>query len=166
VSARTHAAAPSIGPMRVHLDVTVGVPAGPVAYRRRLRTVGPFMALVPPGAALAVAALVWQFYPCSGTSCVSSGAAGWLLAAMALPTSLVVGMPWEAGGLRYAVMGVTSAILWIGLGYAAARRATRSPVADWRDWWQEYAWFLIGVWAGVGAALAILAYVVEHHTFL
>jgi len=75
--------------MRVHLDAGVAVPAGPVAYRRRLRTFGPFMALVPPGAALAVAALVWRFYPCSGTSCVSSGAAGWLLAAMALPTSLV-----------------------------------------------------------------------------
>jgi hypothetical protein len=152
--------------MRVHLDAGVAVPAGPVAYRRRLRTTGAFMALVAPGIALAVAALVWRFYPCSGTSCVSSGAAGWLLAAMALPTSLVVGMPWEAGSVRYTVMGVTSALVWMGLGYAAARRATHSPVADWRDWWREYAWYLLGVWAGVGVALAVLAYVVEHRTFL
>src|SRR5262249_39357264 len=140
LSATSGLGAPSITGMRVHLDAAVGVPGGPVAYRRRLRTTGAFMALIPPGVALAVAALVWRFYPCSGTSCVSSGAAGWLLAAMALPTSLVVGMPWEAGSVRYTVMGVTSALVWMGLGYAAARRATRSPVADWRDWWREYAW--------------------------
>jgi hypothetical protein len=39
-------------------------------------------------------------------------------------------------------------------------------VADWRDWWREYVWYLGGVWAGVLAALAILAYVVQHRVFL
>jgi len=77
-----------------------------------------------------------------------------------------VGMPWEAGSLRYVVMGVTSALVWMGLGYLAARRATRSPVADWRDWWREYVWYLLGVWAGVLAALGLLAYVVQHRVFL
>lgn len=152
--------------MRVHPDATVAVPAGPVAYRRRLRSVGPFMALGPPAVALAAAGMVWQFSRCSGEACVTSGAAGWFLAAIALPTSLVVGMPWEAGNLRYLVMGVSSAVVWMGLGYLAARRATRSPVATWRDWWREYAWYLFGVWAGVLAALAILAYVVQHRVFL
>ena len=152
--------------MRVHADAVPAVPAGPVAYRRRLRTIGPFMALVPPAVALLAAGLVWRFAECSGETCVTSGAAGWLLAAMALPTSLVVGMPWEAGNTRYVVMGVTSALVWMGLGYLAARRATRSPVADWRDWWREYAWYLLGVWAGVLAALAVLAYVVQHRVFL
>jgi hypothetical protein len=145
---------------------TTAVPGGPVAYRHQIRTFGPFMALVPPGVALISAALLWRLYPCSGTSCVSSGAAGWVLAALALPTSLVVGMPWEGGGSRYALMGVTSALIWITLGWIAAKRATRSPVASWRDWWREYAWLLLGVWAGVLAALAILAYVVQHNTFL
>ena len=152
--------------MRVDPEAPAAVPAGPVAYRRRLRSFGPFMALVPPAIALVAGAMVWQFARCSGESCVTSGAAGWLLAALALPTSLIVGLPWEAGSSRYLVIGVTSACVWMALGYLAARRATRSPVADWRDWWREYAWFLLGVWAGVGAALAILAYVVEHRTFL
>jgi hypothetical protein len=152
--------------MRVHPDATVAVPAGPIAYRRRLRSAGPFMALAPPFVALVAAAALWRFTDCSGESCVTSGAAGWLLAAMALPTSLVVGMPWEAGSLRYVVMGVTSALVWMGLGYLAARRATRSPVADWWDWWREYVWYLLGVWAGVLAALGLLAYVVQHRVFL
>jgi len=152
--------------MHVHTDAPVAVPAGPIAYRRRLRSVGPFMALVPPGVALIGAAMVWQFSRCSGEACVTSGATGWLLAAMALPTSLVVGMPWEAGSLRYLVMGVTSAFVWMSLGYLAARRATRSPVAGWRDWWREYIWYLLGVWAGVLAALGVLAYVVQHRVFL
>jgi hypothetical protein len=138
--------------MRVHPDATVAVPAGPMAYRRRLRSVGPFMALVPPFVALVAAAALWRFTDCSGESCVTSGAAGWLLAAMALPTSLV--------------MGVSSALVWMALGYLAARRATRSPVADWRDFWREYVWYLLGVWAGVLAALGLLAYVVQHRVFL
>ena len=115
-------ASPSITSMRVHPDATVAVPAGPIAYRRRLRSVGPFMALAPPFVALVAAASLWRFTDCSGESCVTSGAAGWLLAAMALPTSLVVGMPWEAGSVRYVVTGVTSALVWMGLGYLAARR--------------------------------------------
>jgi hypothetical protein len=122
--------------------------------------------LIPPALALVAASLVWRLYPCTGTDCVSSGAAGWILAALALPTSLVVGMPWEGGTGRYAVMGLTSAVLWLGLGWLAARRATRSPVASWQDWWREYGWFLAGVWGGVLAALGILAYVVQHNTFL
>jgi hypothetical protein len=152
--------------MRVSGEAAMAVPAGPVAYRRRVRLLGPVVALLPPGMALLSAALLWRLYPCSGTSCVSSGAAGWILAVMALPTSLVVGMPWEGSAGRYAVMTITSVVLWMALGWMAARRATRSPVADWRDWWREYAWPLVGVWAGVLGALVLLAYVVEHRTFL
>jgi hypothetical protein len=125
-------------------EEAVAVPAGPLAYRRRLRQLGPLMALLPPGVALL----------CAG------------LAALALPTSLVVGMPWEGSAARYLVMAASSVALWMLLGWMAARRATRSPVADWRDWWREFVWPLVGVWAGVLGALALLAYVVEHRTFL
>jgi hypothetical protein len=39
-------------------------------------------------------------------------------------------------------------------------------VADWRDWWREYVWYLLGVWAGVLTALGLLAYVIQHRVFL
>jgi hypothetical protein len=133
------------------------VPAGPVAYRRRLRAGGPLAALVIPGLALLAAVLIWRLYPCTGLDCVKSGAGGWALAALALPTALVAGMPFEAGTLRYTLMLISSGAVWGGLGYLAARRATRSPVASWRDWWREYLWMLGGVWAGVVVALLVLA---------
>ena len=48
---------------------------------------------------------------------------------------------------------VGSAVLWMVLGATAARRATRLPVASWRDFWREYLWLAVGVWLGVVVAL-------------
>ena len=39
------------------------------------------------------------------------------------------------------------------IGAIAARRATRVPVASWRDFWREYLWLATGVWLGVVVAL-------------
>jgi hypothetical protein len=141
------------------------VAKGPVAYRYRLRRIGPILALVPPAAALCVAALVWHLYPCAGTECVRSGATGWGLAALALPTALLFGLPWQGSDARYLLVAGSSALLWVLLGFWAAKRATRRAVASWRDFWAEYAWMLVGVWGGVLAALGVLGWLVRNRTF-
>jgi hypothetical protein len=39
-------------------------------------------------------------------------------------------------GLSTVVIGVALSLgMWFGLGQWAAHRATKRPVADWRDWW-------------------------------
>jgi hypothetical protein len=139
---------------------------GIVAYRRRLRAFGPFMALVLPAVALASALVAWQVWPCSGTACVRTGAGGFLLAALALPTALVFGLPWQGGGTRYLLVAGSSAVLWMVLGAWAAGRATYHAVASWRDWWKEFLWLLAGVWGGVVADVALLGALLSRTTLL
>jgi len=43
--------------------------------------------------------------------------------------------------------------VWLAIGTLSARRATKAPAADWRDYWREYAWLAGGVWIGVVVAL-------------
>lgn len=136
------------------------VPEGPLAYRRRLRSLGPLLGLAIPVAALVVAVAAWRLAPDDARPQLVFGAIGWLLAALALPTGVVVGLPFAGGAIRYALAVATSVALWLTLGAVAARRATRSPVATWRDWWREYLWLLAGVWLGVVVGLAGLAFVV------
>ena len=135
----------------------VAVPRGPLAYRRRLRWGGPLLALVPAGAVFGLSLLLRWMWPCQGGVCGHSAAAGWLMPALALPTFLLWGVPVQGGAVRYTGMVVTSVAVWTLLGALAAKRATRRPVAGWRDWWREFAWFVGGVWAGVLIALAVLA---------
>ena len=51
------------------------------------------------------------------------------------------------------------------LGTVAARRATRRPVATWRDFWREYFWLAGGVWLGVIVALVLVALVLGRPIF-
>ena len=124
------------------------VPLGPRAYRTKLRSSGPFVALLPPGVLGAVALLLLR----SHTSLVR-GVAGFLAAVLAAPGLLVVGAPLRSGRGVYLAAIVGSAVLWMLIGAIAARRATRVPVASWRDFWREYLWLAIGVWLGVVVAL-------------
>ena len=43
--------------------------------------------------------------------------------------------------------------MWLLIGAAATARATRSPVATWRDFWKEHFWLAGAVWLGVVGAL-------------
>ncbi len=135
------------------------VPAGPRSYRRRLRALGPPAALAVPAGALVLALVLWRLAPAGGTGELVAGALGWLLATLALPTAVLVGLPFAGGAPRYLLAVLSSALVWLVLGAVAARRATRSPVATWRDWWREFVWLLAGVWLGVIAGLAGLAFV-------
>ena len=133
------------------------VPQGPLAYRRQVQRAGPLLALALPAAAVAVALVLWRIAPEGGSVKLLSGGAGWLLAALGMPTAILLGVPFKGGGGRYLAAAASSAVLWSLLGTIAARRATRSPVASWRDWWREYLWLVGGVWLGVVAGLGALA---------
>ena len=124
------------------------VPLGPRAYRSKLRSSGPFVALVPPGLLGVVSLLLLR-----GHTSLVRGVAGFLTAILAAPGLLVAGAPLRSGRSVYLGAVVGSAVLWMIVGAIAARRATRMPAASWRDYWREYIWLAAGVWLGVVLAL-------------
>jgi hypothetical protein len=83
------------------------------------------------------------------------GAAGFLLAAFAGPTLLLLGVPIKGGPARYTIAFVTSAALWLVLGGWAGRRATRIGLPTWSRWLREFLWLAIPLWLGSIAAYAI-----------
>ena len=84
---------------------------------------------------------------------VLGGIVGFLLALLAAPALLVVGVPLSSGAGVWIVALLGSALLWLLLATVATRRATRSPVATWADFWRQYAWLAGGVWLGTLLAL-------------
>ncbi len=115
-----------------------------------MRLFGPVVGMVPP-AVLGATALALLH----GSSSTTRGIAGFGLALCAAPGLLAAGVPLATGGNRYAIAIAASALLWFLIGVIASRRATRTPVATWRDFWREWAWPSVGVWLGVLAALGI-----------
>lgn len=112
-----------------------------------MRQQGPFAGLLLPGLLGAIALLLLR-----NNTQAWRGLGGFLLAVLAAPGLLVVGAPLKSGS-SYALAVVGSAVVWILLGVVAARMATRTPVATWRDFWREYLWLAAGVWIGVVAAI-------------
>lgn len=102
------------------------------------------IALAPPAGAGLLALVLLR-----GNDSLGRGAAGFAAAVLAAPGLLVAGAPLTSGGGRYLVAIACSALAWVVLGTLAAYRATRSPVATWREYWREFAWMLSGVWIGV-----------------
>ena len=127
------------------------VPYGPRAFRYRIRRMGPFVGLVP-AAILGLIALRLLY----NNTATSRGIAGFAAAVLAAPGLLAVGIPLATGAGRLMAGIAASAALWFVVGFVAARRATRSPVAVWRDFWREFAWLAAGIWLGVGLALALI----------
>jgi hypothetical protein len=124
------------------------VPLGPRAYRSKLRSSGPIVALLPPGLLGVVSLLLLR-----GHTSLVRGIAGFLTAILAAPGLLVAGAPLRSGRSVYLGAVVGSALMWMIVGAIAARRATRMPAASWRDYWSEYIWLAAGVWLGVVLAL-------------
>ena len=75
------------------------------------------------------------------------------MAILAAPGLLVAGAPLAGNTRVYATAVGGSAVMWLLLSLAAARRATRTPVATWSDFWKQYLWLAGGVWLGVVGAL-------------
>ncbi|MFI0527073.1 MAG: hypothetical protein ACH37H_13235 [Ilumatobacteraceae bacterium] len=124
------------------------VPLGPRAYRRRIRRLGPIAGLLPPAALGATALLLLH----DNTSTVR-GVLGFLVAVLAAPGLLVAGAPMAGSTGLYVAATAGSAAMWLLIGAAATARATRSPVATWRDFWKEHFWLAGAVWLGVVGAL-------------
>ena len=123
------------------------VPRGPKAYRKQVRQRGPIAGLLLP----AIIGLVGLMMLHNNTQ-TWRGIGGFLLSIVAAPVLLVIGAPLTTGH-SYALALLGSAALWVLLGTVAARIATRTPVATWRDYWREFLWLAGGVWIGVVVAL-------------
>jgi hypothetical protein len=137
--------------------VTELVPYGHHYYRRQLRRLGPLVALIPAAVLLAATGLARLVLRCPAAGvCTTRAVTGWLLPALALPTAVPFGLPIESGQQRLLLVVLTSAALWIGVGYLATARATRSAVADWRRWVGEFAWMAMAVWIGVATGVALI----------
>lgn len=141
-------------PARSQLQPTIARPLaeGPRWYRARIRGWGPFLALIPPGV---VGAIAWSALRYSETAW--SGAVGLIGGVLAAPVLLFVGAPFGDRDL-YPLAIAASGLVWMLVGWLAARRATRNPMATWGAFWQHYGWMLCGIWVGAGAALAIATY--------
>ena len=85
-----------------------------------------------------------------------SGAVGLIGGVFAAPALLAAGAPFGDRDL-YPLAVAASGLLWLLVGFLAARRATRNPMATWSDFWRHYAWMCAGVWAGAAIALAVAA---------
>ncbi|MGB8862072.1 MAG: hypothetical protein WCC60_22640 [Ilumatobacteraceae bacterium] len=121
---------------------------GPRAYRLQIRRLGPIVGVLPAGALGAVSLVLLR-----GNTSTVRGVLGFLTAVLAAPGLLVAGAPMATGASAFAPAIVGSLVLWLLVGTAASFRATRTPVATWRDYWREHLWLAGGVWLGVVGAL-------------
>jgi len=124
------------------------VPQGPRAYRRKIRTAGPLLGLIPPAVLGALALFLLR----DNTS-TARGVLGFLTAVLAAPGLLVAGAPLATGSAPYLLAVVGSMVVWFAVSVVATKRATRTPVATWGDFWREYFWLGGGLWLGVIGAL-------------
>ena len=132
---------------------------GPRWYRSRIRRLGPLAALIVPGLVGVTALVSLQFF--EGPL---SGAIGLVGGVFAAPALLAVGAPFGDRGL-YVLAGVASVLLWLVIGFVAARRATRDPTARWTDFWRHFAWMCAGIWAGAALALGVAALTISDSLF-
>lgn len=128
-----------------------GVARGPRWYRRRIRWWGPLLALVVPGV---LAVLSWAV-----REVFAGRARGWvsvMLDVWSAPGLLAVGAPLATSAERPIGIAI-SVVLWLLVGFTAARVATRNPVATFRDFWRANLWLTGAVFAGAVMAIAIVA---------
>ena len=126
------------------------VAGGPRWYRARILFGGPFAALVPPSVIGVLSLLVMVLG--GGRQTAIAGLVGTVVSA---PGLLVMGAP-IADSSTYPAAILVSAIFWTAIGFIAAWRATRRPIAGWPDFWREYLmlWLATAIGAGLGIGIA------------
>ena len=117
---------------------------GPRWYRSRIRSRGPFLRSCPAvGARRASSLLLLNVFDGK-----TSGYVGLVLRGVRRA---------GAAGRRRPVLqrlrctrsaSTLSVMLWLIVGAIAAARTTRNPMADWADFWRDYAWLAGGIWLG------------------
>jgi len=108
----------------------VVVPGGVVAYRQQLRRKGGVY-VVAGAAALGVLGVLLIALPGRLT-----GLIGFALVIVSCPLLVAFGIPLTVSASSIAIGVLASLALWFALGQWAAHRATKQPIADWRDWWK------------------------------
>lgn len=137
--------------------MTKPVPYGPLAYRRGIVRRGPWVALLPALVLIGLMVLARLVLTCPPQgACSTRVVTSWLLPALALPTAVLFGLPMEADLARVIAVGVSSTLIWLLIGRIAARRATRQPIATWRDYVREFAWLAVAVWLGIATGSALI----------
>lgn len=132
---------------------------GPRWYRSRIRTWGPFAALIVPAIVGAIAYLSLHV-----SDAAWSGAVGLIGGVFAAPALLAAGAPFGDRDL-YPIAVLASGVMWVLVGFLASRRATRNPMAIWPDFWRHFAWMCAGVWAGAATALFVAALSISDSLF-
>lgn len=127
---------------------------GPRWFRTRIRSRGPFLAVVPPAVLGALALISLNLGDGK-----ASGYAGLLLGVFAAPGLLAVGAPFSSASV-YPIGVTISVLLWLIVGVITAHRTTRDPMATWSDFWRNYSWLAGGIWVGVLVALAVARFVI------
>ena len=122
---------------------------GPRWFRTRIRSRGPFLAIVPPLLLGAVSLLALNLFDGK-----LSGRVGLILGVMAAPALPAVGAPFSDPDV-YPIGVAISALLWLVVGAIAAHRSTRNPMATWSDFWRTFLWLAGGIWVGAMVALLV-----------
>ena len=124
---------------------------GPRWYRTRLLLGWPVVAVMPPAVLVGIALMVLWL----GSGRLSA-LIGLLAGVTAAPGLLAVGAP-IAEQSTYPTAIAASVVFWAVLGLIAAWRATRRPVASWRDFWAAYVWLALAVVLGAGIGIVVAA---------
>ena len=133
----------------------MAVPGGVVAYRSELRRKGGVYAVAAAGIVAALGGVL-MLLPGRVT-----GVVGFALIVAACPLLVAFGVPITSSVSTIAIGVALSLVSWLVLGQWAAYRATKRPVADWRDWrsvmWPLSLAMIIGGFAGFALfALSVL----------
>lgn len=122
---------------------------GPRWYRRRVRLLGPLLGLTPMAILGGISYTVLALDVGDGRE---TGMIGLFAGGSAAPGLFVAGAPF-ADDTHFPIAIALSVPLWMLLGLVAAHRATRRPLASWRDFWRELGWLTLAVFVGAAGAL-------------